>query len=112
MLFSSYIFLFVFLPVTLCGFCLLSRLAGAKPAKLWLTLASLVFYGWWNPIYVALIVASMLFNFWLGSRIGQAVRERSPSPPPSPPGEGEAAAVAPGNYARPSLRNERAWRCS
>ena len=74
MLFSSYIFLFVFLPVTLCGFCLLSRLAGAKPAKLWLTLASLVFYGWWNPRYVGLIIASMLFNFWLGRAIGQAVR--------------------------------------
>jgi len=74
MLFSSYIFLFVFLPVTLIGFCLLSRLLGPKAAKLWLTLASLVFYGWWNPIYVALIVASMLFNFWLGRRIGQAVR--------------------------------------
>jgi D-alanyl-lipoteichoic acid acyltransferase DltB (MBOAT superfamily) len=74
MLFSSYIFLFVFLPVTLTGFCLLSRLLGTKPAKLWLTLASLVFYGWWNPAYVALIVVSMLFNFWLGKHIGRAVR--------------------------------------
>ena len=74
MLFSSYIFLFVFLPVTLTGFCLLARFLGPKPAKLWLTLASLFFYGWWNPIYVVLIVLSMLFNYWLGRRIGQAVR--------------------------------------
>ena len=74
MLFSSYIFLFVFLPVTLGGFCLLSRFLGPKPAKLWLTLASLFFYGWWNPVYVVLIVASMLFNFWLGRQIGRAVR--------------------------------------
>jgi D-alanyl-lipoteichoic acid acyltransferase DltB (MBOAT superfamily) len=73
MLFSSYIFLFVFLPVTLGGFCLLARFMGPKPAKLWLTVSSLVFYGWWNPIYVLLIVASMLFNFWLGRRIGRAV---------------------------------------
>jgi alginate O-acetyltransferase complex protein AlgI len=74
MLFSSHIFLFVFLPVTLGGFCLLSRSAGPKAAKLWLTLASLVFYGWWNPVYVGLILASMLFNFWVGRRIGTAVR--------------------------------------
>jgi alginate O-acetyltransferase complex protein AlgI len=74
LLFSSYIFLLVFLPITLGGFILLSRLLGAKPAKLWLTLTSLFFYGWWNPIYVVLICASMLFNFWLGQRIGKAVR--------------------------------------
>src|ERR1019366_9054484 len=56
MLFSSYIFLFVFLPPTLVGFCLLSRWVGPKPAKLWLTLASL------------------LFNFWLGGRMGRVIR--------------------------------------
>src|SRR3974377_88472 len=76
MLFSSYIFLFVFLPVTLSGFCLLARFIVPKPAKLWLTIASLVFYGWWNPIYVLLIVASMLFNYWLGRQIGKAVGAR------------------------------------
>ena len=74
MLFSSYIFLFAFLPVALAGFCLLSHWLGPKPAKLWLTFTSLVFYGWWNPIYVLLIVASMLFNFWMGRRMGLAVR--------------------------------------
>ena len=74
MLFSSYIFLFAFLPVALVGFCLLSRWLGPKPAKLWLTAASLIFYGWWNPVYVLLIVVSMLFNFGLGRRIGREVR--------------------------------------
>ena len=73
MLFSSYIFLFVFLPLALSGFCLLARFTGPKPAKLWLTVSSLVFYGWWNPIYVLLIVASMLFNYWLGRQIGRTV---------------------------------------
>jgi alginate O-acetyltransferase complex protein AlgI len=77
MLFSSYIFLFVFLPVTLSGFCLLSRFAGPKSAKVWLAATSLFFYGWWNPVYVALISASMLANFWLGRRIGVAVRSGS-----------------------------------
>jgi alginate O-acetyltransferase complex protein AlgI len=46
---------------------------GPKPAKLWLTVSSLIFYGWWNPIYVLLIVASMLFNYWLGRQIGRTV---------------------------------------
>jgi alginate O-acetyltransferase complex protein AlgI len=64
----------VFLPITLAGFCLLSRFLGPKPAKLWLSVASLVFYGWWNPTYVILIIASMVFNFWLGRRIGLAVK--------------------------------------
>src|ERR1039457_1502358 len=74
MLFSSYIFLFLFLPTTLVGFGLLSRYRGAKAAKIWLVLASLFFYGWWNPVYVGLILASMMFNFSLGRHIGQRVR--------------------------------------
>ena len=44
MLFSSYIFLFVFLPVTLVGFGLLSRWFGSRPAKAWLILTSLFSY--------------------------------------------------------------------
>ncbi len=74
MLFSSYSFLFFFLPATLVGFGLLSRYQGTKAAKLWLVLASLFFYGWWNPVYVGLIVASMLFNFSLGRHIGERVQ--------------------------------------
>ncbi len=76
MLFSSHIFLFLFLPLTLGGFCLLARYLGPKPAKASLTLASLIFYGWWNPIYTLLIVASMLVNFSLGRRIGAEVKAR------------------------------------
>ncbi len=49
MLFSSHIFLFLFLPLTLGTFCLLSRYFGPKPAKASLTLASLFFYGWLSP---------------------------------------------------------------
>ena len=74
MLFSSHIFLFLFLPLTLGGFCLFARFLGPKPAKNWLTLTSLVFYGWWNPIYTVLIVASMLVNFFLGRHIATTVR--------------------------------------
>jgi D-alanyl-lipoteichoic acid acyltransferase DltB (MBOAT superfamily) len=74
MLFSSYSFLFFFLPATLAGFGLLTRYQGAKAAKLWLVLASLFFYGWWNPFCVVLILASMTFNFWMGRQLGQRAR--------------------------------------
>ena len=73
-LFSSYIFLFIFLPVTLTGFVLLSRGFGPKAAKLWLVFASLFFYGWWNPVYTLLILGSMAFNFTVGRHIGQRRR--------------------------------------
>ncbi len=33
----------------------------------WLVLASLFFYGWWNPQYLVLIIGSILFNFAMGS---------------------------------------------
>ncbi len=41
-------------------------------AAAWLTLASLFFYGWWNPVYVGLLVLSMVFNYRIGLGIVQA----------------------------------------
>ncbi|WP_295881766.1 MBOAT family protein [uncultured Thiohalocapsa sp.] len=70
MLFNSFAFLFAFLPLTLLGFFWIGRL-GHEPAIAWLILASLFFYGWWNPVYVPLIIASMLVNFGIGRRIGR-----------------------------------------
>jgi D-alanyl-lipoteichoic acid acyltransferase DltB (MBOAT superfamily) len=68
LLFNSYPFLLVFLPVTLFGFFSLAR-ASRYLAAAWLTLASLAFYGWWNPAYVILLVASIGFNYMMGVRI-------------------------------------------
>jgi len=79
MLFSSYSFLFFFLPVTLAGFIVLSRHQGPQAARVWLVLTSLFFYGWWNPVYVALIVASMAFNFTLGRQMGRLARLGKPT---------------------------------
>jgi D-alanyl-lipoteichoic acid acyltransferase DltB (MBOAT superfamily) len=72
MLFNSYVFIFAFLPVTLAGFFLLGRI-GPRYAAAWLTLASLFFYGWWNPLYVGLLVLSIGFNYFCGTVIGRAV---------------------------------------
>lgn len=62
MLFNSYLFLFLFLPVALGGYYLLGSIR-LKWAAIWLCLASFVFYGWWNPRFVVLLVASILFNY-------------------------------------------------
>jgi len=64
MLFNSYLFLFVFLPVVLgvyylCGYVHI-RLAAA-----WVCLASLVFYGWWNPLFVLVLLGSIAVNYGL-----------------------------------------------
>jgi alginate O-acetyltransferase complex protein AlgI len=71
MLFNSLAFLFAFLPIAVAGFFLLARLSHTAAAA-WLALASLFFYGWWNPAYVALLVASITFNYVSGISIGRA----------------------------------------
>jgi alginate O-acetyltransferase complex protein AlgI len=62
-LFTSYVFLFAFLPVALAGFFLAARWAGRRAAALVLVAASFVFYGWWNPAAVPLLAASIAGNY-------------------------------------------------
>ena len=69
MLFNSYEFLFLYLPITFVGFFRISRRSHSL-AALWLTAASLFFYGWWNPKFVALLLASIGFNYVMGYVIG------------------------------------------
>jgi alginate O-acetyltransferase complex protein AlgI len=64
MLFNSHIFLFVFLPLTLIGFYLLGRLPRGRSLCLgWLLAASYIFYGYWNPPFLLLLVGLTLANF-------------------------------------------------
>ncbi len=72
MLFNSYLFIFVFLPITLIGYFLIRKSRFPHFAISWLVLASLVFYGWYNPIYLALIAGSILFNFIIGGNIARS----------------------------------------
>ena len=67
MLFNSYIFIFLFLPVTLFGFFYIGVRGNYYFALAWLVGTSLFFYGWWNPAYIFLIVSSVIFNYFLGS---------------------------------------------
>jgi len=70
MLFNSHAFIFLFLPITFAVFYVVARTSHALAAG-WLTAASLFFYGWWNPIYVGLLLGSIVFNYFLGMRIGK-----------------------------------------
>lgn len=70
MLFNSYEFIFVFLPITLILFYLIGSRGHHRAAMLWLVVASLFFYGWWNYKYLILIIGSMLFNYAVGLAIG------------------------------------------
>ena len=71
MLFNSLEFIFIFLPITLFAFFQLGRRGYYKIAIGWLVVASLFFYGWWNPAYLGLLIFSLLFNYLLGSALSQ-----------------------------------------
>ncbi len=62
MLFTSWPFLLGFLPIALFGYGIASR-HDPRWAKGWLVLASLAFYGFWDPYLIILISLSVLFNY-------------------------------------------------
>lgn len=66
MLFNSYFFIFLFLPITLLVYYRIGDLGHHRIATAWLVGTSLFFYGWWNPSYLGLILVSMLFNYSIG----------------------------------------------
>ena len=79
MLFSSGTFIFLFLPVSLLGYQLLSY-AGRRALLVWLAITSLFFYGYWNPKYLLLLASSILLNFLFSQFIGRETSdERSRS---------------------------------
>jgi alginate O-acetyltransferase complex protein AlgI len=71
MVFSSPIFLFLFLPITLGVYFVLSR----RARNIWLLGTSLVFYGWGEPKFVLVMLTSIVVNFllalWIDRRRGQ-----------------------------------------
>ena len=66
MLFNSYEFIFLFLPVSLFVYFLLNRMKLTIGASAWLLFVSLFFYSWWNVNYLPLILGSILFNYTIG----------------------------------------------
>ena len=73
MLFNSYRFIFVFLPVTLLLFHGLRRYSWMA-ALTAVSLLSLVFYALWDPRYLALLLPSLLINYGLGEVLARTRR--------------------------------------
>ena len=71
MLFNSREFLIYFLPIVLGGFFVIGGFNRYRLAAIWLVAASIIFYGWWYPPYVPLLVASMVANYILGQRLAR-----------------------------------------
>ncbi len=55
MLFNSPVFIFLFLPITFLVYHYLNVKKQFESGKVWLVLASLFFYAYWNPVYLILI---------------------------------------------------------
>ena len=75
MVFSSFNFIFFFLPITLAGFFLLGR-RNTDWAATWLLLASLVFYASWNYKYLPIIALSIIGNYLAYRGILRAAESR------------------------------------
>jgi D-alanyl-lipoteichoic acid acyltransferase DltB (MBOAT superfamily) len=70
MIFNSYEFLFVFLPITAIIYFLIGSFGHHRAAIAWLVSASLFFYSWWNPAYLGLLLVSIFFNYGMGLALG------------------------------------------
>ncbi|MDD3852232.1 MAG: MBOAT family protein [Syntrophomonadaceae bacterium] len=66
MLFNSYEFIFLFLPIMLIIYFLINRQGYHNSAKAWLIIGSLFFYSWWNIKYLPLILTSIIVNYSAG----------------------------------------------
>lgn len=65
MIFSSIVFLFMFLPAVL----ILYRIIPEKMHNGFLLAASLIFYAWGEPVYVLLMIFSIVFNYTMGLQL-------------------------------------------
>jgi alginate O-acetyltransferase complex protein AlgI len=65
LLFNSVTFIVFFLPLSLLIYYLLGHIQ-MNAAKLWLVAFSFLFYGWWNPQFLNLLIISILFNYACG----------------------------------------------
>jgi len=66
--FNSYIFILLFLPLSVLGYFNLNKVNN-KYARIFLVIMSLWFYGYFNYSYLLLILASIIINFFIGSKL-------------------------------------------
>lgn len=82
MIFSSWQFILIFLPVSFFFYFWLNHRRLIIAGKVWLVVASLIFYAYWDIKYLPLILGSIFLNFAIGTGLAQAheqsLREAKP----------------------------------
>ncbi len=79
MLFNSYTFIFLFLLVVLAGYDLVGRLQSRRAVLGWLIACSVLFYGLWNPLSLAIILPSIAINFAIARWMQVQLLQDTPS---------------------------------
>lgn len=72
MLFNSYEYILLFLPLVVLIYFSLNRCGCTTGSKVWLVLASWFFYSYWNPAYFPLLLGSILVNYFVGTLLRTA----------------------------------------
>lgn len=73
MLFNSYVFIFIFLPLTFFIYFYLNTKRLTEASRFFLVFSSLFFYSWWNILYLPIILSSLLFNYVIGNVLSQQI---------------------------------------
>lgn len=79
MLFNSYIFIFIFLPIVLIVWFSLNKIKLYKTAEIFLVGMSLWFYAYFNFSYLFIIVGSCLFNYFISYFINRIEKNKKKS---------------------------------
>lgn len=74
MVFSSILFMFVYLPVVLAVYYIVPW----KWRNPWLFAVNLVFYGWGEPVYIVLMMVSIIINYITGIYVGKYRDDNKP----------------------------------
>lgn len=75
MQFNSYIFIFIFLPITILGYFGLNKINKHRLAKIFLCIMSLYFYAYSNVSYLWIICSSIVVNYF-GSKLLMVLNQK------------------------------------
>ena len=76
MLFNSYTFIFLFLPIALAGYYIINYYKKYRISNMFLIGMSLWFYGYFNKFYLLIICGSILLNFLLARGMEQLEKKQ------------------------------------
>ncbi|HEY5768311.1 MAG TPA: MBOAT family O-acyltransferase [Chthoniobacterales bacterium] len=69
MLFNSHIFIFFFLPVAFMSYWWIKTAGGSLPARRWALFITFVFFAWWHPPDLLVLIGSLVANYFVGRRL-------------------------------------------